>query len=196
MSIKLKVFVKGFLSYLFNGRKLLQMGCVGRGCFIGRGLVVHSPAGVRLGNNVRIGRFGRLSCYTNRDGEKGIIEIADNCYIGDQFSALSASLLTIENNVLIASHVAVIAENHGIDPEMDVPYGLQPLSGKPVRIGAFSWIGEKVIVLPGVNIGKWCIIGAGSVVTKSIPDYSMAVGNPARIIRKYDFDTHQWVSAR
>ncbi len=196
MTAKLKVFVKGCLTYLFNGLKLLRMSRVGRGCSIGRGLTVHSPEGVRLGNNVRIGRFGRLSCYTNQEGEKGVIEIADNCYIGDNFSALSASSLSIENNVLIAGHVAVIAENHGVDPESGTPYGLQPLVGKPVRIGAFSWIGEKVIVLPGVDIGKWCVVGAGSVVTKNIPDYCMAVGNPARIIRKYDFETHQWVSAR
>ncbi len=190
---QLKSFAKVFLSYFYNWRALLRFNRVGAGSSIGRGLVVHSPQGVRIGKAVRLGRFGRLSCYKNREGSLGTIEIQDNCYIGDHFSALSASSLVIENNVLIASQVAVIAENHGVDPEVGTPYGLQPLIGKPVTIGAFSWIGEKVVILPGVDIGKWSIIGAGSVVTKSIPPYSMVVGNPARVIKQYDFGSHKWI---
>ena len=190
---KLKIFVKIFLSYLCNGITLFRFNRVGAGTTIGRGLVVHSPRGVRIGKTVRLGRFCRLSCYPDREGSLGTIEIRDNCYIGDHFSALSASSLVIENNVLIASQVAVIAENHGVDPEVGTPFGLQPLVGKPITIGEFSWIGEKVVILPGVDIGKWSIIGAGSVVTKSIPPYSMAVGNPARVIKKYDFGSHQWI---
>jgi acetyltransferase-like isoleucine patch superfamily enzyme len=62
-----------------------------------------------------------------------------------------------------------------------------------VRIEKGCWIGEKVIILPGVNIGKRSIIGAGSVVTKSIPEYSIAVGNPARVIKTWNKDKKQWV---
>lgn len=94
--------------------------------------------------------------------------------------------------MLIASHVMISSENHGTDPESDTPYMNQPLITKPVSIGDGCWIGEKVCILPGVNIGKKCIIGAGSVVTKSIPDYSIAAGNPARVIKKYSYETHNW----
>ena len=193
MITQLKDTVKVVLSWFFNWTKLLRLGELGRSCSIGRGLMVHGPGAISVGNKVRLGRFARLSCYS-KDNVLGRIVISDNCYIGDHFSALSADNLVIERNVLIASYVAILAENHSINPECGVPYGLQPLDSKPVRIGEYSWIGEKVIVLPGAEIGKWCVIGAGSVVTKSIPDYSMAVGNPAKVIRKYDFSSHSWKS--
>ena len=84
----------------------------------------------------------------------------------------------------------ISSENHGVDPDLE--YVDQPLISKPVTIGDGCWIGEKVCILPGVTIGKKCIVGAGSVVTKSIPNFSMAVGNPAKIIKHYDFDKHKW----
>lgn len=120
------------------------------------------------------------------------IFVGDRCYIGYYFTILNASKVTIGNDVLIASHVMISSENHGTDPESDTPYMNQPLITKPVSIGDGCWIGEKVCILPGVNIGKKCIIGAGSVVTKSIPDYSIAAGNPARVIKKYSYETHNW----
>lgn len=72
----------------------------------------------------------------------------------------------------------------------------QKLSCKNVIIDDGCWIGEKVCILPGVRIGKKSIIGAGAIVTKSIPDYSIAVGNPARVIKYYNFDKKRWESAR
>lgn len=69
----------------------------------------------------------------------------------------------------------------------------QPLCGKDVIIESSSWIGEKVIILPGVRIGEKAINGAGSVVTKDIPAYSIACGNPARVIKKWDTISKQWI---
>ena len=96
--------------------------------------------------------------------------------------------------MLFASNILITNENHGINPENEVPYMNQDLSAKPIEIGDGCWIGEKVCILPGVNIGKKSIVGAGSVVTKSIPAYSIAVGNPAKIIKKYNFDHKKWES--
>lgn len=70
---------------------------------------------------------------------------------------------------------------HPIDPERRIK-GIN--FAKPVKIGKNCWLGASVIVLPGVEIGEGCTIGAGSVVTKNIPPYSIAAGNPAKIIRK------------
>ena len=70
----------------------------------------------------------------------------------------------------------------------------QPLSAKNVYIGNGCWIGEQVCILSGVSIGEKCIIGAGSVVTKSIPDYCIAAGNPAKVLKKYNFETKRWES--
>ena len=64
---------------------------------------------------------------------------------------------------------------------------------KPVHIGDKVWVGESVCILPGVTIGECSIIGAGSVVTKSIPPYSIAVGTPAKVIKRYNFDTRSWI---
>jgi lipopolysaccharide O-acetyltransferase len=68
----------------------------------------------------------------------------------------------------------------------------RPLNSLPVIISKNVWIGESVSILPGVRIGKASIIGANSVVTKDIPDYSIAAGNPAKVIKKYNFATRCW----
>ena len=65
----------------------------------------------------------------------------------------------------------------------------------PVYIGDESWIGENVCII-GAKIGKHCVIGANSVVLHDIPDYSVAVGSPAKVIKKYDFETKEWISIK
>ena len=94
-------------------------------------------------------------------------KIASNCYIG--------------KNVKMGPDCVIITQNHHYVAE------LKQFSGydiKPVYIGDNCWIGERVIILPGAKIGKNCIIGAGSVVTKSIPSDSLAYGNPCKVVRK------------
>ena len=147
---------------------------------------------VSIGNNTIILSNCRFSVYGNSD--KANITIGNNCYICFGFSALCSAKanIMIGNNVLIASNVIVTNENHGINPEIEIEYMNQELTAKDVSIGDGSWIGENVCILSGVSIGKKCIIGAGSIVTKSIPDYCIAVGNPVRIIKKYNFETHLW----
>lgn len=182
----LKSFVKLVLSYLFNPISLLTIKKIGKRIDIRRGLDVLSPRHINLGNDVRIGRMSRLSSYG------GGIFIKDNVYIGQFFSVLAGGDVTINKHTLIASYVAVISENHGMNPEAGIGYGKQELIKDKVEIGEYCWIGEKVMILPGVTVGDWSIIGAGSVVNKSIPPYSIAVGNPARVIKRYSFETHNW----
>lgn len=104
--------------------------------------------------------------------------------------------MEIEQNVLMASYISIMGHNHGTDPECEDGYGGQPLVSKPILIKSGAWIGERVCILPGVTIGRKSIIGAGAVVTKDVPDYCIAGGNPARVIKKYDFDTKQWVGIK
>ena len=108
------------------------------------------------------------------------------------FEEESGEDIVIDDGVLMASNILISSENHSIDPENEKYYMDQPLNCKAVHVGEGTWIGEKVCIMPGVGIGKKCVIGAASIVTKSIPDYSMAVGSPAKVIKKYDFKTQRW----
>jgi virginiamycin A acetyltransferase len=105
--------------------------------------------------------------------------IGNSAYIGN---FCSIGEVAIENDVLIASHVSIMngCRQHGT-ARLDVPIREQQGVYEPVTIGRDSWIGEHATV--AASVGKHCIIGAGSVVLKAIPDYSIAVGVPARVIR-------------
>lgn len=148
---------------------------------------------VSIGDNTTILAGARI-CVWGDKVKSPSIRIGDRCYICYSITilGLNTNKIIIGNDVLFASYVFISSESHGIDPESKMTYMEQSLSGSDVVIGDGCWIGEKVCILPGVKIGKKCIIGAASVVTKSIPDYCVAVGNPARIVKKYNFDTHAW----
>lgn len=89
----------------------------------------------------------------------------------------------IGNHVMMGPDVMVIARSHGFD-RTDVPMCQQvEADPKPVVIEDDVWIGARAILLPGVTVGQGTIVGAGSVVTKSVPSYSIVAGNPARIVR-------------
>jgi acetyltransferase-like isoleucine patch superfamily enzyme len=80
--------------------------------------------------------------------------------------------------------------------DIDIPIKLQQATeGSSVRIERDSWIGANVFVLPGVTIGRHSVVGANSVVNRDIPSYSVAVGAPARVMKRYDFDLKKWVGA-
>lgn len=147
---------------------------------------------VVIGENTTILEHSRINVWEDEHGNCAKVTIGNNCYIGYYFSLLAAADIVIEDHVLFASNVLINSHSHGIDPESEKYYSEQPLTGDSIRIGEGCWIGEKVSILPGVTIGKKCIIGANSVVTKSIPDYSIAVGAPARVIKQYDFEQHTW----
>ena len=100
----------------------------------------------------------------------------------------------IDKNVLVANYVYIADNAHGYE-DVSLPVKQQAVVQKNhVHIGENSWIGEHVCII-GANVGKHCVIGANSVVTHDIPDYCVAVGSPARVIKKYDFNTRQWVKA-
>lgn len=105
--------------------------------------------------------------------------VGKNVYIG---ANCSLGGITIEDDVLIASNVSIMngSAQHGIE-RLDIPIRDQPGVFQDVTIGAGAWIGERAVV--SADIGRGCVIGAGSVVTKPIPDFAIAVGVPAKVIR-------------
>ncbi len=92
---------------------------------------------------------------------------------------------TIGDDVLLAQQVVVSALNHGYT-DTSLPIRAQKVNTEPVVIGAGSWIGAHAVVLPGIKIGRNVVIAAGTVVTRDVPDYCVVVGNPGRIVRKFD----------
>lgn len=122
-----------------------------------------------------------VGCYFLAD-QAGFIHIGKNVLINDHCYITSAYGITIEDDVLIAEFVSIRDYDHEF-ARRDVPIREQDLRGAPIRIGAGSWIGRGVMVTGGVTIGKGCVIGANAVVTHSLPDWSVAVGVPARVIR-------------
>jgi len=110
------------------------------------------------------------------------ISIGDNVWISKNVALYAYNGITIGNNVIIAKDVSLISSDHQYLSNIKINKQKMQ-TGKPIIIGDDVWIGEKAIILKSVNIGNGCVIGAGSVVTKSIPPFSIVAGNPARIIK-------------
>ena len=129
---------------------------------------------------------GDYSCLNNAVGD---IIIGDYCRIGLSNTVIGP--IRIDNGVNISQNVVLIGLNHNY---RDITKNIieQGITTSPIHIGEHTIIGANVIVLPDVNIGKHCFIGAGCVVTKDIPDYCVTVGNPARIIKRFNPQTQMW----
>jgi acetyltransferase-like isoleucine patch superfamily enzyme len=99
--------------------------------------------------------------------------------------------VTIGNDVMFAQNIVVSGLNHGYE-DVSLPPSVQKETTAQITIGDDAWIGANSVITAGVTLGKHVVIGGGSVVTKNIPDYSVAVGNPAKVIKKYNFETECW----
>lgn len=163
-------------------------------------LLLRQPQYIRCGEKIVIGENSRLLCW---DGYKGKvfdnppqITIGSGVHATRNLTIQCANKVTIGENVLIASDVFIVDYNHGMSP-LTANYLDNPLDiSEGVTIEEGVWIGNNVVILPHVTIGKKSIIGAGSVVTKTIPPYAIAAGNPARVIKRFDFDRNEWVGVR
>lgn len=153
---------------LFEGLRYIEIGddfSAQDGLWLGTysqyGGKSYSPS-IKIGNNVHFSR---------------------NCHIG------AINRVVIEDNVLLGSNVLINDHSHGVTFDFSRPRNQLPLYSKgDILIGANTWIGDNVIILPGVHIGKNCVIGANAVVTKSFDEEGLVIaGNPAYIVKRKDF---------
>lgn len=152
---------------------------------------------INIGTGSRIGKFcwiGAFDNYLNQIFVPKII-IGNNVNIGNFACITAINRVEISDGCLFSEYVYISDHSHGYDAADNTSPTIQPLQSKgAVIIGENTFIGMRVSVLPGVTIGRNCVVGAHSVVTKSIPDYSMVAGAPAVIVKQYDFVNNQWAS--
>jgi acetyltransferase-like isoleucine patch superfamily enzyme len=115
---------------------------------------------------------------------KPVVTIGDRCLIGRGSGIVGHLSIVIGNDVWTGHHVYITDQNHDYR-DVTRPISQQSQPERAVSIGDGSWIGHGSIVLPGATIGRHVVIGANSVVTSSIPDRSVAVGSPARVIKRH-----------
>lgn len=158
-------------------------------------IAVRGKRKIRFGEGFVCGYMARLDAF----GEMGCISFGKNVQLNDFVHIGSIGSITIGDNVLIASRVFITDHDHGIyageaaHSSPLVAPSERPEVSLPVVIGNNVWIGENVSILPGVHIGDGAVIGAGSVVKSSIPAHCIAVGVPARVIKRFDQGPQAWV---
>lgn len=172
----------------YIGRTRLMWGwrlhALGKRSVLARSEQVNNPRAVAIGSNVTIANQFILADLCPSVKEVPKIIIGDGCTILYRFQCNAAQSVRIGKNVLIASNVLVTDSDHVVQPGgVPVTKNCKFIT-KPVRIEDNCWIGQNVVVLKGVTIGHDSIVGANSVVTRDIPPYSIAAGNPARVIKK------------
>lgn len=176
--------IKSFLAHVKSGKNV----------YIAINVHFRNRGKIILGNDVII----RPSCDIYTISKWGRMELGDQTELGNHSTISCMNSVVLEDGVLTGPHVFIADHNH----EYRNPYipifkqGVKASKNDKVFIGEGSWIGTNAVIVGNVNIGKHCVIGANSVVTHDVPDYCVAAGNPCKVIKKCNFDTHKWERVR
>ncbi|RUM42707.1 MAG: acyltransferase [Desulfocapsa sp.] len=192
----------GGLGYLLRKRMLAPLfkSC-GKSLILGKGIVLRKPGNIEIGDNVAIDDYVMLDCYRDAtpaltigddvvisnsciiQAKIGSLEIGDHCDIGTHTIITSIGGIQLAPSVLIGGNCYIGGARYHFE-DLDTPIMDQGVySHGSILIGEGTWIGASVTIIDGVSIGKGCVIGAGALVTADIPDFGVAVGVPAKVIR-------------
>lgn len=188
--------------YGFIGCVRLLISLVYTKLFFRNARLIRLPFDMRNRKSIKLGKgfttgFGcRLEAYPIDNSIT--LQFGENVQMNDYVHITAMEKVVIGDNVLMASKIYISDCSHGSyggddhDSNPNEVPAERKLYSKPVIIKDNVWLGEFVSVLPGVTIGKGTIVGANSVVSKSLPDYVIAVGSPAKPIKEYDFEAKKW----
>jgi len=158
----------------------------------GKGVIIRNR--VRMDvvpfNRFSIGNNSMIEDFTTVNNGVGAVEIGENSLVG--LGNVIIGPVKIGNNVILAQNIVASGLNHNYSDVLQ-PIHKQGVSVAPITIEDDCWIGSNSVITAGVTIGKHSVIAAGAVVTKDVPPYSVAVGNPSRIIKKYDDTLKEWI---
>lgn len=190
--IKSPLYLKSRISYfIMRSYYVMKFREFGNQSNIISPLSIDGAKNIIIGRNVRIQYRTWLAALPLTGEKKCSLIICNGAIIGHFNHIYATKKIIIEENVLTADKV-YISDNLHDYKNINIPIKNQSIIQRgEVVIGEGSWLGENVCVL-GAKIGKNCVIGANSVVTKDIPDYCVVVGIPAKIIKRYSFDTKSW----
>jgi acetyltransferase-like isoleucine patch superfamily enzyme len=158
--------------------RIEQFAACGEACVFEAGVLVFHPENVHLGRNVYVGHQTILKGY-----HRNAMRIGDETWIGQQCFFHSAGGLNIGARVGIGPGVRIITSTHQ-EAGRQIPVLFSPIEMAAVSIGDDADLGVGCVVLPGVTIGRGAIIGAGAVVAADVPEYCVAAGVPARVLRE------------
>lgn len=176
-----RMAVRGHLLAPWRRRRFYAFGA---SSFIHKPIAIYGPFQMALGDGVMVLHGAWLSVERVAwSRPQPVLRIGNRVGVRPYCTISAAESITIEDDVIIGAYSTVIDCDHTQVP--GVANVLQtPLETSPVHIGAGTWIGERCSILRGARIGRGCIIGAGSVVRGEVPDHSVAVGSPARVVKR------------
>jgi len=140
-------------------------------------------------NNFVLGDNSTIEDFCTINNGVGDVLIGQRSRIG--MGNVLIGPVTIGNDVILAQNIVMSGLNHGYE-DITLPPHDQPVTKKLITLEDEVWVGANAVIVAGITIGKHAVIAAGSVVTKDVPPYSVAAGNPAKIIKKYNSETECW----
>jgi acetyltransferase-like isoleucine patch superfamily enzyme len=142
----------------------------------------------------RLGKFSRVEKNVVINNGMGDVLIGDEVHTG--IGCVIIGPVTMHKHVGLSQYVRILGMHHGIDPQ--IPHHYQPSIKAPIILEEDAFIGTGAVIMGKKNgepltLGKYCRVGANSVVVTDIPPYSIAIGNPAKVVKKWDFESKCWV---
>jgi len=136
-----------------------------------------------------LGPYSTIEDFSTVNNGVGDVFIGSRTRIG--IGCVIIGPVTIGNSVILAQNIVVSGLNHSYE-DITIPIYKQPATTRMITIEDECWIGANAVITAGITIGKHSVVAAGAIVTKSIPPYSVVAGNPARVIKKYNFEKGVW----